>query len=457
MTSTTEPDVCQELLSRAKNRLLSVSAMQPPFQGPWCDALVKRLEALVRENMDDELQLPRRVVTCYADIDVRDIAALFQAMREAGVKAAPSSEDERHWLTELTCFAFLRTLQPDFVCKYAAGLTQTRAARQGHAALPIDTALMASMTYTQLVLPGLRFSGGDLGWKGKWLDLPQFADSTDTVHAILSALVEQLPPEAGGRRRNPDDPIEERDLDRLLAPARMQLGDAIRRSEASGICVRRPKALPDDQWAAILQAVSERLKAHVVGYENQSHKSLARIETSLLPEDLELQLRVIFAQISGPVTVRKQPSSAYETESFEFDFFLSHASEDKAGFVDPLAEGLSDLGWRIWYDKQQLMVGDSLIGSIEQGLRRSRYVVFVVSPNSLTKPGWVEAEWESVLSRQTSLGEKRVLPVWLDVSMKEVSERHPFLARYLAANGSKGVADVVLQLDKTAKRGGVRK
>lgn len=456
MTSTTEPDVCQELLSRAKNRLLSVSAMQPPFQGPWCDALVKRLEALVREHMDDELQLPRRVVTCFAEVDASDVEVLYQALREAVAKVPPASEDERHWLNELACFAFLRTLQPDFVRRHAATFAQTRPARLGHSAMPIDSSLLASMAYSQLVL-GLRFEGSEHGWKGRWMDLPQFSDGTDAVHAILGALVDKLPPQAGAARRNPDDPIEAEDLNRLLAPARAQFGDAIRQSVASGVCVRRPKALPDDQWAAILEAVSQRLKAHVVGYESKSDKALTRAETLLTPEDISYQLDQIFKQVTGPATTRKQTSAVYETESFEFDFFLSHASEDKAGFVDPLAEGLSDLGWRIWYDKQQLMVGDSLIGSIEQGLRRSRYVVFVVSPKSLTKPGWVEAEWEAVLNRQTSLGEKRVLPVWLDVSMKDVSEHHPFLARYLAANGSKGVADVVLQLDKTAKRGGVRK
>jgi hypothetical protein len=34
----------------------------------------------------------------------------------------------------------------------------------------------------------------------------------------------------------------------------------------------------------------------------------------------------------------------------EWDLFISHASEDKVGFVKPLATALTSFGVRVWYD-----------------------------------------------------------------------------------------------------------
>lgn len=50
------------------------------------------------------------------------------------------------------------------------------------------------------------------------------------------------------------------------------------------------------------------------------------------------------------------------------DLFISHASEDKADFVKPLADELINLGVSVWYDEYTLRIGDSLRRSIDQGL-----------------------------------------------------------------------------------------
>ena len=41
--------------------------------------------------------------------------------------------------------------------------------------------------------------------------------------------------------------------------------------------------------------------------------------------------------------------------------FISHASEDKADFVEPLVEALQAAGFEVWYDKYELTLGDSLL------------------------------------------------------------------------------------------------
>jgi hypothetical protein len=57
----------------------------------------------------------------------------------------------------------------------------------------------------------------------------------------------------------------------------------------------------------------------------------------------------------------------------EWDVFISHASEDKEGFVRPLAKRLQEDELRVWFDEFTLTVGDSLRRSIDRGLVKSRY------------------------------------------------------------------------------------
>jgi len=63
-----------------------------------------------------------------------------------------------------------------------------------------------------------------------------------------------------------------------------------------------------------------------------------------------------------------------------WDVFISHASEDKARVADPLTEALLAKNLLVWYDTMELKVGDSLRGSIEKGLRESRFAVIILSP-----------------------------------------------------------------------------
>ena len=44
----------------------------------------------------------------------------------------------------------------------------------------------------------------------------------------------------------------------------------------------------------------------------------------------------------------------------DYDLFISHASEDKADFVEPLGGALEDRGLRVWYDSREIALGDDL-------------------------------------------------------------------------------------------------
>ena len=69
----------------------------------------------------------------------------------------------------------------------------------------------------------------------------------------------------------------------------------------------------------------------------------------------------------------------------KYDFFISHASEDKLDFVRPLAEELTKRGYNIWYDEFSLELGDSLVDGISKGIKNSLYGIIIISKNFFKK------------------------------------------------------------------------
>ena len=113
-----------------------------------------------------------------------------------------------------------------------------------------------------------------------------------------------------------------------------------------------------------------------------------------------------------------------------FDVFISHTSEDKTDVVRPLATALRDAGLSVWYDEFELRMGDSLRRKIDKGLANSRFGVVVFS-RAFFGRGWPEYELDGLVTRTVS-GEQVLLPVWHDVTKREVMDYSPSLADRVA-------------------------
>lgn len=124
------------------------------------------------------------------------------------------------------------------------------------------------------------------------------------------------------------------------------------------------------------------------------------------------------------------PKPPFEPDSREFDVFISHASEDKDEVVRPLAEALRQGGLDVWYDEFELKIGDSLRRKIDSGLARSRFGVVVLSQEFFRK-GWPNYELDGLVTRAVS-GEQVLLPIWHNITKKEVIQYSPSLADKLA-------------------------
>lgn len=125
-----------------------------------------------------------------------------------------------------------------------------------------------------------------------------------------------------------------------------------------------------------------------------------------------------------------RPGVPAEPEVRDFDVFISHASEDKDEVVRPLADALRHGGLEVWFDEFELRIGDSLRRKIDSGLARSRFGVVVLSQTFLGK-GWTNYELDGLVTRSVS-GEQVLLPIWHNITKKEVIQYSPSLADKLA-------------------------
>ncbi len=129
------------------------------------------------------------------------------------------------------------------------------------------------------------------------------------------------------------------------------------------------------------------------------------------------------------------PSNSIEHEPAKtYDFFISHATEDKDDIVRALAEHLNNLGFKVWYDEFELKWGDSLRKNIDKGLASSKYGVVIISP-SFIKKNWTEYELNGMVAKEMN-GHKVILPIWHKITKDEVLQFSPSLADKLALNTS---------------------
>jgi hypothetical protein len=128
----------------------------------------------------------------------------------------------------------------------------------------------------------------------------------------------------------------------------------------------------------------------------------------------------------------------------EWDVFISHAAEDKDAVAQPLADALRRSGVKVWLDRQELQLGDSLSEKIDEGLSKSHFGVVILSKAFFSKH-WPRRELAGLRAREES-GRKVILPIWHEINKAEVSEFSPILADALAATTANGIDDAATQV-----------
>lgn len=129
--------------------------------------------------------------------------------------------------------------------------------------------------------------------------------------------------------------------------------------------------------------------------------------------------------------------------SKKYDFFISHATEDKEDIVRPLALKLQEKGKEVWLDELIMIVGDSLRRKIDEGLKNSRFGIVVLSTNFFKK-NWTQHELDGLVAREMN-GIKVILPIWHKVTKDEVLNYSPSMADKLALNSSIQSLDEIVE------------
>lgn len=139
----------------------------------------------------------------------------------------------------------------------------------------------------------------------------------------------------------------------------------------------------------------------------------------------EARIKELQQQLLQPVvTTTTTPIAADE----EYDVFVSHAYEDKESFVDEFVEALRNQELKVWYDMDKLKWGDSMREKIDRGLAKSRYGVVILSPNYIAEHKyWTKAELNGLFQVETVNG-KTILPIWHNLTKKQVVEYSPIIA-----------------------------
>lgn len=125
--------------------------------------------------------------------------------------------------------------------------------------------------------------------------------------------------------------------------------------------------------------------------------------------------------------VPSQPIHTNQTYE-DYDVFISHAWEDKEDFVDELVAEMRKLDIKVWYDTDKLKWGDSMREKIDNGLSKSRYGIVVLSPDYIREDKyWTKAELNGLFQVETING-KTILPIWHNLTKKQVTEYSSIIA-----------------------------
>jgi hypothetical protein len=140
-----------------------------------------------------------------------------------------------------------------------------------------------------------------------------------------------------------------------------------------------------------------------------------------------------------------------EPHSGPSDVFISHASIDKDSVAKPLASALDQMGWTVWLDELELLVGDSLNKQIDAALTKARYGVVVLSPAFFSRP-WPQKELAALAAKEIDSETTVILPVWHNVDHSYIVKRSSLLADRLGVNTATGIDNVATEISRVLRR-----
>jgi len=183
--------------------------------------------------------------------------------------------------------------------------------------------------------------------------------------------------------------------------------------------------------------------------ERETKKSV--LEQRRIHELYEQKVEALTKSLNEALMAKQSSVNMYnQTDDSEYDVFISHASEDKTPFVEALVKALQDRGVKVWYDSLNIPWGDSLRKQIDNGLKKSRFGIVVLSENYIKK-GWTQYELDGLFDIEMTKG-KTILPIWHNITKQQVMDFSAPLAGRKALTSAtmtaEEIADTFVELIK---------
>lgn len=176
--------------------------------------------------------------------------------------------------------------------------------------------------------------------------------------------------------------------------------------------------------------ISDKRKRRSDAYirlQNEQQKEMKKQENNNKKLLTAYQSRIESLQNQLEESIKPTKLNYYDGNE-EYDVFISHAFEDKEDFVDEFVSEIKEQGLKVWYDTDKLKWGDSMREKIDKGLSKSRYGVVILSPNYISENKyWTKAELNGLFQVETING-KTILPIWHNLTKKQVTEYSPIIA-----------------------------
>lgn len=231
------------------------------------------------------------------------------------------------------------------------------------------------------------------------------------------------------------------DLKKKIAGAE----DAIRKTKSSSTIKSKLSQIStwqkDESKAA---GESANIGKKISDKRNKRNDAYIKMQRAQLDEDKKRDKKIKSMQVSYERRVKELNSQlstrpimsetnySYAESNEEYDVFISHAWEDKESFVDEFVEELEKLDIKVWYDKQRIKWGDSMRARIDDGLKKSKFGIAVISPDYIADGKyWTKAELDGLFQLESVNG-KMLLPIWHNITKQQVMNYSPIIASKLA-------------------------
>ena len=177
---------------------------------------------------------------------------------------------------------------------------------------------------------------------------------------------------------------------------------------------------------------------------NQKLRSQLKVERNSSLNTVKTKIDLYVAKKRSK-SIGGELSPLESTLQKKWDLFVCHASEDKKGFVTPLAIALQQKGIDVWYDEFCIKWGDSIRRSIEKGLTSCKFGIVVFS-HAFFRKEWPQNELDALYQRMTA-GKAKILPIWHGIDEAELRGYSPLLSGILAKKSDFGIEALSTEIE----------